>query len=90
MSRNRYDLVVVFYFYSPSVVPSIKAALKRGGLLFYCTYNWRHTSVRPEFNKAYLVQPGGLMSHFLDLEILLNESEAGDHGNVSRLIARKN
>jgi SAM-dependent methyltransferase len=89
LPADRYDLIVVFYFYAPALVPSIKASLKKGGLLFYATYNWRHTSLKPGFNRDFLVPPGGLISHYCDFEILWIESEAGEHGNVARLIGRR-
>ena len=85
----RYDLVIVFYFYDPRLVARIKEAIKPGGLLIYCTYNVRHTSMRPEFNPAYLVQPDGLGSDFSDFEILLHEASTGEKDNISRLIAYK-
>jgi len=68
---------------------SIEASLRAGGLLFYATYNYRHKSIKPEFNPAYLVPPQGLVSYFANLEIVVNEESAGDAGSVSRLIARK-
>lgn len=89
LPKNRYDLVAVFYFFSRSIVSAIQDSLREGGLLFYSTYNFRHTSVKPEFNKQYLVPPGGLIDYFPDLHILVHESETGDAGNISRLIARR-
>lgn len=89
LPRATYDLVSVFHFFSVSLVASIKACLKKGGLLFYSSYNYRHKSLKPEFNPAYLVPAGGLMPSFVDFEIIVDEAEAGAAGNVSRLIARK-
>ncbi len=85
----RYDLVVVFYFYDPRLMLRIEEALKPGALIFYCTFNTRHTSINPEFNPAYLVHPDALASHFPDFHVLLHETSAGEKGNISRLIARK-
>ena len=44
-----YDLVIVFYFFDPKLVPAIISSLRPGGLVVYATYNYRHTSVKPEF-----------------------------------------
>ncbi len=85
----RYDLVVVFYFFSEPLLPFIKEALKRDGLLFYATYNKRHTSVQPGFNPDYLVEPEALGRYFSNFEILLSEPDAGEERNISRLVARK-
>jgi len=89
LPRNLYDLVIVFYFFSRPLMTSIKDALKRGGLIFYATFNERHISVRPEFNPAYLVPPDGLYPYFQDFDILVHETAAGENENVSRLIGRK-
>jgi tellurite methyltransferase len=87
--RDLYDLVIVFYFFSKPLMRSIGDALKQGGLIFYATFNERHTSVRPEFNPAYLIPPDGLSPYFRDFDILVHETTAGENGNVSRLIGRK-
>ena len=84
-----YDLVLVFYFFSEPLILPIERALKPGGLLCYATYNVRHTSVKPGFNPAYLIEPDDLRRHFADFEHILHESDAGEKGNVSRLIARR-
>ena len=76
-------------FFSERLLPSIKHALRQDGLLFYATYNERHTSVQPGFNPDYLVEPRALTRYFIDFEILVNEPVAGPEGNISRLIARK-
>jgi SAM-dependent methyltransferase len=89
LQRDIYDLIVVFYFFAKPLIRSIKGALKPGGLIFYATFNKRHTSVRPEFNPAYLVAPEGLASYFQEFDILIHETDAGENGNVSRLIGRK-
>lgn len=89
LPEELYDVVLVFYFFSPPLIPAIKASLKAGGLLFYATYNCRHTSVKPGFNVAYLVAEGALSSYFSDFEIIVPEEVAGDYGNVSRLAAVK-
>ncbi len=89
LARNLYDLVMVFYFFSKPMMTGIRDALKEGGLIFYATFNERHTSVRPEFNPAYLIPPDGLSPYFSDFDIFVHETAAGENGNVSRLIGRK-
>ena len=85
----RYDLVAVFYFFSETLLSSIKDALKRDGLLFYATYNKRHASVQPGFNPDYLVEHDALPRYFNDLEILISEPDAGPERNISRLVGRR-
>jgi tellurite methyltransferase len=89
LPRDLYDLVIVFYFFSKPLMRSIRNALKEGGLIFYATFNERHTSVRPEFNPAYLIPPDGLYPYFRDFDVLVHETAVGENKNVSRLIGRK-
>lgn len=84
-----YDLIAVFYFFSPRLMSSIENALREGGLLFYATYNYRHTSVKPGFCRDYLVPPHGLRPYIPHLRVLVHEEEAGPEKNLARLIARK-
>lgn len=89
LPEDTYDLVLVFQFFSRSLTTPIERCLKPGGLLFYSTFNYRHHSLKPEFNPAYLVPRGGLSPFFNQLEIILDEAEGGAEGNLARLIARK-
>ena len=89
LPKQLYDLMVVFYFFSEPLLPSLKDALKQDGLLFYATYNKRHTSVQPGFNPDYLIEPEALTRYFRDFEVLVNEPETGAERNVSRLVGRK-
>jgi hypothetical protein len=86
---NRYDLAAIFYFFSPPIMSSIQQCLKKGGLFISSTYNYRHTSIKPGFSKEYLVPRGGLVPYIHGLDIVKHESEAGEEGNLSRIIARK-
>ncbi len=86
---GRYDLVIVFYFFSEPLIMPIMDSMKPRGLLIYATFNERHISVRPEFNPVYLVKPDALAGYFPDFEILIHETDAGEAKNISRLVARK-
>jgi len=89
LPTNRYDLVAIFYFFSPPIIVSIQNSMKRGGLFICSTYNYRHTSIKPGFSKEYLVPPGGLAPYVHGLDVVKHESEAGEDGNLSRIIAWK-
>lgn len=87
--ETSYDLVIVFRFFSPTLMPLIEASLKPGGLLVYSTFNLRHLSRKPNFNPDYLVPQGGLAPFFTRLEVILDEPEAGEDRNLARFIGRK-
>lgn len=87
--HNHYDLVLVFYFFSQNIIPGIIKALRSGGLIIYCTYNYRHLSLRPDFKAEYLVPSGGLAPFFSGMRILVDEPEAGDTGNLSRIVVQR-
>lgn len=89
LPKAMYDLVIVFYFFAPALMPSIRDCLKQRGLLIYATYNERHRSVKPGFCRDYLVPPDGLAPYFADFDVLAHEESAGEAGNISRLVARK-
>ncbi len=89
LPRNRYDVVAIFYFFSPPILSSIQDCMKKPSLLICSTYNYRHTSIKPGFSEKYLVPRGGLIPYVHGLDIVTHESEAGEHGNLSRLIAWK-
>lgn len=89
LPEELYDLILVFFFFSDTLIPEISKALKKGGFLIYCTYNYKHTSLKPGFNPRYLVPEGGLSQFFPEMEKLVDEPEAGGDYNLSRFIARK-
>jgi SAM-dependent methyltransferase len=89
LPKELYDLVMVFYFFAPRLMAATEGALKSGGLLFYATFNHRHSSLNPGFNPDYLVPLDGLAKFFSQLDILLDEPDGGPAGNISRLIARR-
>lgn len=89
LPENFYDLIVVFYFFSGPLIPIIAKAIKPGGLVVYCTFNYLHKSSKPDFNERYLVPRGGLAPLFPNMEIIVDEPETGSDSNLSRLIARR-
>lgn len=89
LPSDTYDLIVVFYFFCEPLTHQIIRALKQGGIIIYCTFNYLHKNLKPDFNENYLVPCGGLAPFFPDMELIVDEPESGDASNLSRLIARK-
>ncbi len=83
-----YDLVIIFYFFSRSLIGRIISSLKPGGLLIYATFNYRHLILHPGFNPDYLVPEKGLAQFFPNLETIMSAENSGEQGNVSQFIGR--
>lgn len=57
-----FDLVCSFFFLDRALWPSLRQAVKPGGLLALQTYNQERLLTRPTANPAYLLQPGELLA----------------------------
>ncbi len=67
---NAFDLICVFRYLERSLFPSIRQALRLGGLLFYSTRHVGALRKHPGANPAYLLQPGELKETFAGWRIL--------------------
>ena len=88
LPADSYDLITVFNFFAEQITSQIRLALKKGGLLIYSTYNYKHLSLKPEFCSDYLVPRGGLAQFFPDLEVIVDIENAEPAGNVSRFVGK--
>ncbi len=57
---GRYDLITTFYFLDRRLWPSLRAAVRLGGLLVMQTYHTGQLAVRPQTDPAHLLAPGEL------------------------------
>lgn len=55
-----YDLITAFYFLDRRLWPSLRAAVRPGGLLVMQTYHTGQLAVRPQTDPAHLLAPGEL------------------------------
>jgi len=55
-----YDLITSFFFLDRRLWPSLRAAVRPGGFLCFCTYHTGRLAERPQTNPAHLLQPGEL------------------------------
>ncbi len=88
---GRYDLIAVFNYLNRGLEPVLVAGLKPGGLLFQSGRNRRFLEVRPEFDAAFLWEPGELL-HLATghgLEVLQYTDGAPDDAHTVQLIARR-
>jgi tellurite methyltransferase len=86
-----YDLVVVFHYLNRRLLPQLAAALRPGGMLFQANRNTYFMTIRPDFDPAYLLEPGELyrLAVFGGLEVLHYVDGAPGEEHVSQLIARR-
>lgn len=89
LGRDRYDLIVAFYFLRRELFPALMAALKPGGILIYRTYTIDRMNVPGgPSDPAYLLQPGELREAFHSLDILYyNETKTGKA--AAEVVAKK-
>ena len=69
--RDRYDMVLVFYYLQRELFHELIEALKPGGLLVYKTYTHEHADQgKPPKNPAYLLRDQELLFSFPSLKTL--------------------
>ncbi len=83
--RERFDLILVFYFLERAIFPALAAALKPGGLILYKTYTREHRKFRACSHPMYFLEPGELRGAFPGFEVL----RYGERDGMAELVARK-
>ena len=84
---NTFDTIISTYFYEPRV--DYAALLALGGTLFLETYTVADISYRPDFNKAYRLDPAEIHNFARELQIVLFEETDDGHRVFGTLIASK-
>jgi tellurite methyltransferase len=83
-----YDLILDAHYLERALFPSMRHALRRGGLLIVNTFLWEPGRPLPAqlTNPSYALQPGELRAAFGDLEIvsLVEDTESGHAQLVAR------
>ncbi len=95
LPKARYDLIIGFSYWEPSLLPALREAVRPGGFIIYETFNvwWRYT--RSDVNEAYLVPPGGMRAWLQDWHIWAYREIGSDHPStvgrkaVSSIVAQK-
>lgn len=77
------DVIVISHFLERQLAPSITAALRPQGLLFYQTFIREHISAFGPSNPAYRLQQNELLRLFADLIVLVYREE-GRVGDITR------
>ncbi len=87
--KQRYDLILVFFYLERKIFPELVKALKPGGLLLYKTY----TRLHPKFGRGpthpmHLLEENELLRAFAGLTVLHYHETVRDRG-VAEFVGRK-
>ena len=87
--RNRYDVVLVFFYLERSIFSDLLRALRPGGLLLYKTYTLEQRKFGGgPTHPMHLLQPNELLHAFSKLQILFYRETIRDRG-IAELIGRR-
>ena len=70
LPEDAYGAIMVFYYLHRPLIPSIRSALRQGGILIYETYTVDQPRFGRPHNPDYLLKPGELRQCFEDWEVL--------------------
>lgn len=87
IAKNTYDVILNFYFLERSLIPQMKKALKRGGMLLFETYTTEQPKYGRPHNPAYLLKPNELLNSFMDLYIIYYHERIDKQKKEIRAIA---
>jgi tellurite methyltransferase len=85
LNTEYYDLVCVFRFLKRDFLPRLRASVAIGGRVIYQTFNLRYLETVPEFNPAYLLNPGELEAMFAGWRVVYYD----ETGPSSQIVALK-
>ena len=95
IERERYDLIVNFYYLNRRLIPKIKKGLKKGGKVVFETYILEHRELGTSGpkNSKYFLKPNELLNLFKGFRILFYREgiyrEGGKRKAIASLIAQK-
>jgi len=85
LEPEKYDVVCTFRYLKRGIFPQLSACVLPGARVVYETFNIHYLDDVPRFNKAFLLEPGEILSYFPDWRILHHDEE----GSVTQFVARK-
>ncbi|HUT83352.1 MAG TPA: methyltransferase domain-containing protein [Thermodesulfobacteriota bacterium] len=87
LPENEYDLILNFYFLERSLIPQIKKALKKGGMVVFETYTMEHQKYDKPFNPDYLLQENELLLSFIDFKVIFYQEGVVEKDGIKKAIA---
>ncbi len=88
LPKSTFEVITCFRYLNRELFPTMRNALKPGGLLLYKTFNQHHLQAFPTFNPNYLLRPGELTRAFHDFELIVCHDGVDVTAPYSFVIAR--
>ncbi|MEI6126070.1 MAG: methyltransferase domain-containing protein [Pseudomonadota bacterium] len=85
--QEAYDAIINFYFLERSLIPKIKAGLKKNGLVFFETYTLEQERFGGPHTRDFLLKPNELLAAFLDLFIIFYHERVEETPRGSKALA---
>ena len=91
LTRDRYDLMICFYYLQRSLIPRIKESLKPGGMVVYETFLIdNHLQFGHPKHREYCFEHNELLNFFRDFRVLYyREGMIEDRLAAAQIIAQK-
>ncbi|MBI1813956.1 MAG: class I SAM-dependent methyltransferase [Deltaproteobacteria bacterium] len=93
LPRNHYAAIINIRFLQRTLIPSLKAAVRPGGVVIFEAFLIDQRTIGHPTNPDFLLQHGELAERFADFEILsASEGRCEDEGDpvfLARLVARR-
>ena len=88
--RERFDIVMVFFYLERDILPMLCAALRPGGLVIYKTYTHEHEkfAIHRLSHPMYFLDDNELLHAFPGFRVLHYRESVHERG-VAELVARK-
>ena len=91
LPEDFYEGILVFRYLHRPLIPCIKKALKKGGILIYETFTIEQPKFGKPHNPKFLLKPGELLEWFKDWEIIHNFEgiKEGPKRAVAQIVCKK-
>ena len=86
---NTFDVIICAYYLQRDLFPKIAAALKPGGVAVLETYTVDNLQYRPNFNRAYLLEPNELLTMLPGLRVLRYQEVDTGQAAFASILAQK-
>jgi SAM-dependent methyltransferase len=64
------DVIINFYYYQPTLIPTLTKMLKPGGYFFFEVLTTPMIEKKPELNPDHLMEPGKISQYFSEFDII--------------------